>query len=216
MSVKILLADDHAVVREGLRTILELQGDMEIVGEVSNGRDALDKAETLRPDVIIMDISMPEVNGIEATRMIRLRVPTVRVIILSMYHTKEYVCRAVQAGARAYLLKESAGCSAVSAVRAVMRGRQYFGEGIETQHMKSAGSVHNQKTPLDSLSRRERDTLQLVVEGNTNAAIAELFKVSQKSVETYRSRMMQKLDITNVPALVIFAIQHGVISIPLL
>jgi DNA-binding NarL/FixJ family response regulator len=214
MSVRILLADDHAVVREGLRTILELQGDMEIVGEARDGRDALNKAEALRPDVILMDISMPELSGIEATRMIYMRVPTSRVIILSMYHTNEYVSRAMQAGARAYLLKESAGCSAVNAVRAVMRGRQYFGEGIESPKMKRTGCSANPQTPLESLSRRERETLQLVVEGNTNAAIAELLNVSQKSVETYRSRLMQKLDLNNVPALVMFALQHGVISIP--
>ncbi|MBC8017195.1 MAG: response regulator transcription factor, partial [Verrucomicrobia bacterium] len=156
-----------------------------------------------------------ELNGIDATRMILMRVPTVRVIILSMYHTNEYVIRAMRAGARAYLLKESAGCSAVNAVRAVMKGRQYFSEGIVAPNKKcSAGSPDYPQTPLGSLSRRERETLQLVVEGNTNATIAELFNVSIKSVETYRSRLMMKLDINNVPALVIFALQHGVISLP--
>lgn len=214
MSVRILIADDHAIVREGLKTILEAQSDIQIVGEAGNGREALEKAEALRPDVIMMDISMPELSGIEATRMILLSVPTVRIIILSMYHTNEYVIRAMKAGARAYLLKESAGCSAVNAVRAVMRGRQYFSEGIEAPQMKRTGRPDLPQTPFDSLSRRERETLQLVVEGHTNAAIAELFNVSTKSVETYRSRLMQKLDINNVPALVIFALQHGVISLP--
>jgi DNA-binding NarL/FixJ family response regulator len=214
MAVRILIADDHAVVREGLRTILQAQGDMEVVGEAVNGREALSKAEALRPDVVLMDISMPELNGIEATSMILLRMPTVRVIMLSMYHTNEYVIRAMQAGARAYILKESAGTNAVNAVRAVMRGRQYFDEGIEAPHIKRSGSPSPPKTPLDSLSRRERETLQLVVEGNTNATIADIFQVSIKSVETYRSRLMMKLDISNVPSLVIFALQHGVISLP--
>ena len=214
MPIRILLADDHAVVREGLRTILEAQGDMNIVGEASDGREAMNKAEVLRPDVIIMDISMPELSGIEATRMIMLRAPTARIIILSMHHTREYVSRAMQAGARAYLLKESAGCSAVTAVRTVMRGRQYFSEGIEAPLMKRTGTPELPKTLLESLSRRERETLQLAVEGNTNAAIAERFQVSVKSIETYRSRLMQKLDISNVPDLVIFALQHGVISLP--
>jgi len=213
MPVRILIVDDHAVVREGLRTILQAQGDMEVVGEAMDGREALNKAEVLKPDVVFMDISMSTLNGIEATRMIHLRMPTVRVIILSMHHTNEYVIRAMQAGARAFLLKESASFSAVSAVHAVMRGRQYFDVGIEAPHNKRSGLV-SPKTPLESLSRRERDTLQLVVEGNTNAEIAEIFKVSTKSVETYRSRLVLKLGISNVPALVIFALQHGVISLP--
>jgi DNA-binding NarL/FixJ family response regulator len=214
MTVRILIADDHAVVREGIRTILQAQGDMEVVGEAGDGREALSKAEVLRPDVVLMDISMPALNGIEATGMILLRMPKVRVIILSVHHTNEYVIRAIQAGARAFLLKESAGFSIVSAVRAVMRGRQYFDEGIEAPQIKRPGSSASQKTPLESLSRRERETLQLVVEGNTNAAIAELLNVTCKSVETYRSRLMLKLGMSNVPALVMFALQHGVISLP--
>jgi DNA-binding NarL/FixJ family response regulator len=214
MTVRILIADDHAVVREGIRTILQAQGDMEVVGEAGDGREALNKALVLRPDVILMDISMPALNGIEATRMILLRMPTVRVIILSMHHTNEYVIRAMQAGARAFLLKESAGFSIVSAIRAVMKGRQYFDEGIEAPQIKRSGGSASQKTPLESLSRRERETLQLVVEGNTNVAIAELFNVTCKSVETYRSRLMLKLGISNVPALVLFALQNGVISLP--
>ncbi|MBW4056303.1 MAG: response regulator transcription factor [Proteobacteria bacterium] len=214
MSVRILIADDHILVREGLRTILEAQGDMHIVGEAGDGRNALKMAEALQPDVIFMDISMPELNGIEATRMILLRLPTTKIIILSMHHTNEYVIRAMQAGARAFLLKESAGPSAVNAVRAVMRGRQYFDAGIEVPPAKRSGSLGSTKTPLESLSRRERATLQLVVEGKSNASIAELFKVSTKSVETYRSRLMLKLGISNIPALVIFALQRGVISLP--
>jgi DNA-binding NarL/FixJ family response regulator len=213
MPVRILIADDHAIVREGLKMILESLSDMEVVGEAGDGRDALEKAEALSPDVIIMDIAMPELNGIEATRMIRERLPAVRVIILSMHHTNEHVFRAMQAGARAYLLKESAGFSVVNAVRAVMRGHQYFGEGIEEPYMMHPGSSALPQSPLDSLSRRERETLQLVAEGKTNAIIAELFNISPKSVETYRSRLMLKLGISNVPALVKFALQHGIISL---
>jgi DNA-binding NarL/FixJ family response regulator len=214
MPIRILLADDHAIVREGLRTILEAQGDMNVVGEAGNGRDALDKTVLLRPDVILMDISMPELSGIDATRLILMQVPAAKILVLSTHHSTEYVSRAMQAGARAFIHKESAGCSVVNAVRAVLKGRQYFSEGIAAPNLKRSGGPINNQTPLGSLSKRERETLQLVVEGNTNATIAELLNVSQKSVETYRSRLMVKLDIDNVPALVMFALQHGVITLP--
>lgn len=209
MPIRILIVDDHAIVRDGLKMILESLSDMDVVGEAKNGRDALERAEVLRPDVILMDISMPELSGIEATHMICKRLPSVRIIMLSMHHTNEHILRAMQAGAWAYILKESAGSCVVDAIRTVMRGKKYFGEGIE-EPPKMHFVLQN---PLDILSRRERETLQLVVEGKTNAFIAEQFNISQKSVETYRSRMMLKLDISNVPALVVFALQHGIISL---
>src|SRR5665647_9912 len=131
MPVRVLIVDDHALVRDGLRMILESLSDMDVVGEAGEGRDALVKAEALRPDVIIMDIAMPEMNGIEATRMICERLPSVKIIILSMHHTKEHVFRAMQAGAWGYLLKESAGSCVVNAVRAVMKNNQYFSDGVE-------------------------------------------------------------------------------------
>lgn len=212
MSARILIADDHAIVREGLKMILESLSDIVVVGEARDGREVLEQAEALLPDVIIMDIAMPEMNGIEATRILRERLPTVRVIMLSMHHTNEHVFRAMQAGARAYLLKESAGFSVINAVRTVMRGQPYFGEGIEAPYTMHSGTDLPQ-SPIDSLSRRERETLQLVAEGYTNATIAELFNISSKSVETYRSRLMLKLGISNVPALVKYALQHGIISL---
>lgn len=209
MPVKILIADDHEVIRKGLRMIIfESLCDMVIVGEAGNGHDAVAQAAALRPDVIIMDIAMPELNGIEATRIICERLPATKVIILSMHHSNEHVFRAMQAGARAYLLKESVGFSIISAVRAVMRGQHYFGDGIEAPDM-----INSHPSPLDSLSRRERETLQLVAEGRTSSAIAELFNISPKSVETYRSRLMLKIGVSNVSDLVKFALQHGVISL---
>jgi len=213
MLVRILIADDHAVVRDGLKMILESLSDLLVVGEARNGRDALAQAESLRPDVIIMDIAMPELNGIEATRVICERLPAVRVIILSMHQTNEHVFRAMQAGAWAYILKESAGFSVVDAVRAVMRGQHYFGEGIEAPSRLKPGNNVLSQSPLDSLSRRERETLQLVAEGNSNTTIAEFFNISPKSVETYRSRLMLKLGVCNVADLVRFALRHGVISL---
>jgi len=211
MSVRILIADDHAVVREGLRMILEATGDMTVVGEALDGREAIEEAATLRPDVIIMDISMPEMNGIEATRIICERLPMVKIIILSMHHTSEHIFRAIQAGARAYLLKESAGASVATAIHTVLKEQFYFGAGVEAPpnvlHTKSRTRA---SSPLESLSQREREVLQLVVEGKTSVEIAEILSLSPKSVETYRSRLMLKLGVSNIPSLVKFALLHGI------
>jgi DNA-binding NarL/FixJ family response regulator len=204
MSVRILIADDHAIVREGLAMILESSG-MIVVGEARDGRDAVALADALRPDVVVMDIAMPELNGIDATIMLRERFPDVRVIVLSMHNTSEHVFRAMQAGARAYLLKESAGAGLVDAVRAVVNGECYFGEGVD-----ASPAAVSSRSPLDSLSPREREVIQLVVEGRTSAEIAELLSLSPKSIETYRSRLMVKLGVGNVPTLVKFALQHGI------
>ena len=211
MPVRILIADDHAVIREGLKIILEAQGSMTVVGEAINGRDALEKSLALKPDVIIMDITMPDMNGIEATRLIHAQLPAVRIIILSMHHSREHVFRAIQAGASAYLLKESAGTCVFAAVQAVMKGGSYFSEGVEPPpNIVKAGNKSRIPSPLESLSQREREVLQLVVEGNTSAEIAEFLGLSPKSVETYRSRLMLKLGVGNVPSLVKFALLHGI------
>jgi len=211
MSVRVLIADDHAVVREGLRMILEAKGDMTIVGEALDGRDAIEKAEMLNPDVIIMDIAMPEMNGIEATRIICERFPAVKIIILSMHHTNEHIFRAIQAGARAYLLKESAGAWVAKAIHTVMKGQYYFGAGVEAppKVLRSNGRTHP-ASPIESLSQREREVLQLVVEGKTSVEVAEILFLSPKSVETYRSRLMLKLGVNNIPSLVKFALLHGI------
>jgi DNA-binding NarL/FixJ family response regulator len=211
MTVRILIADDHSVLREGLRMILEAMGGMTVVGEAINGRDAIEKVEKLKPDVIIMDIAMPEMNGIEATRIICKQFPSVKVIILSAYHNNEHIFRAIQAGARAYLLKESAGAWAAKAIQAVMKGQYYFSAGLEDpREVIGAGSRNSLSSPLESLSQRERETLQLVVEGRTSLQIAEILFISTKSVETYRSRLMLKLGVTNIPSLVKLALLHGI------
>jgi DNA-binding NarL/FixJ family response regulator len=212
MTIAVLVADDHAVLRDGLRVLLEAQPDLHVVGDAADGRSAVHLVEELRPDVAIVDIAMPGLNGIEATRQICQSCPDVKTIILSMHSTTEHVSRALQAGARGYLLKESAGMEVVSAVRAVHAGHRYLSQKISDQVIDDYARQPEAGTPqgpLALLTEREREVLQLVVEGNTSAQIAEMLSLSPKTVDTYRSRLMRKLDIDDLPGLVKFAIQHG-------
>jgi RNA polymerase sigma factor (sigma-70 family) len=212
MSITVFLADDHAVVRDGLRFLLEAQHDITVVGDAANGRDAVRQVAQLCPDVVIVDIAMPDLNGIEATQQIRETRPSAQVIILSMHSTTEHVFRALQAGARGYLLKESAGVEVINAVRAVHAGRRYLSEKISDQVIDNyvrQRDAAEAESPLARLSPREREVLQLVVEGKSSAQIADILFLSPNTVETYRSRLMQKLSISDLPGLVKFAIQHG-------
>ncbi|MBC7963283.1 MAG: response regulator transcription factor [Steroidobacteraceae bacterium] len=212
MPITILIADDHAMVRDGLKMILENADGMRVVAMAADGREAVVLAEEHRPDVILMDISMPGLNGIEAARLIHERLPATRVLILSMHHSAEHIFRALRAGASGYLLKESAGSEVVTAVRTVLKGNRFFGKGVKQPLERRHGKDRSlQKSPLDSLSRRELEVLQLVVEGKTSVEIGEVLSLSPKSIETYRSRLMLKLVVTNIPALVRFAMQHGII-----
>lgn len=212
MPIRVFLADDHAVVRDGLRFVLESQGDISVVGDAADGRLTVREVQRLRPDVVIMDIAMPEMNGIEATQQIRDTCPSTQVVILSMHATAEHIFRALQAGAKGYLLKESAGRELVEAVRAVCASRRYVSQGISDtvidEFIRTDRAGHG-KSPLESLSTREREILQMVVEGKSSAEIAEVLRISPKTVETYRSRLMQKLGLSDIPSLVKFAIQHG-------
>ncbi len=212
MNITIFVADDHAVVRDGLRFLLEAQDDLRVIGDAADGRSAVQLVERLRPNVAIVDIAMPGLNGIEATRQICESCTDVKVIILSMHSANEHVFRALQAGAVGYLLKESAGVEVVNAVRAVHRGHRYLSQKISDQviedYARQRGATRT-AGPLDSLTPREREVLQLVVEGKTSAQIAEILSLSRKTVETYRSRLMRKLGIADLPSLVKFAIQHG-------
>jgi len=208
--IRVLLADDHAVVRDGLRVLLEAAADIEVVGDAGNGREAVRRACEQRPDVIVMDIAMPEMNGVEATEQLQESAPAARVVILSMHSTSEHIFRALQAGARGYLLKDSAGSEVVDAVRAVNAGRRYLSQKIAAAVLDDYIAERRQSSPLDSLSRRERQILQLIVEGRSSADVAQTLFLSPKTVETYRSRMMHKLGVSDMPHLVKFAIQHGV------
>jgi DNA-binding NarL/FixJ family response regulator len=216
MSIRVFTADDHAVVCDGLRLILETQPDIQVVGHAHNGREALTRILRLRPDAVVMDIGMPGLNGIEATRRIHELAPAIKIIILSMHDAPEYIYQAFKAGAQGYLLKTSAGREVINAVRAAIVGKRYLSSTIEDVLVNDyvsqrRGSVP--KDPLELLSSREREILQLVVEGKSSAAIAELIYLSPKTVETYRSRLMHKLGINDIPSLVRFAIAHGIISI---
>ena len=211
-SITVFLADDHTVVRDGLRFLLEAQSDIKVIGGAANGRDTVQQVAELYPDVVIVDIAMPDLNGIEATRQIRETCPSAQVVILSMHSTSEHVFHALQAGARGYLLKESAGIEVVTAVRAVHAGHRYLSQQISDQVI---GEYARQReaseadSPLARLSPREREILQLVVEGKSSAEIGVILSLSPKTVETYRGRMTKKLGISDLPNLVKFAIQHG-------
>ena len=212
MSVTVMLADDHAVVRDGLRALLEGGHDLEVIGVAGNGREAVAEAQRLRPDVVIMDIAMPELDGVEATRRIIERCPDTRVLILSMYLSAEHIHRALQAGAQGYVLKESAGEEVVEAIRALRAGKRYLSHRITETVIDDYLRDGSNLSPLDSLSLRERDVLQLVVEGRTNAAIAQALSLSPKTVETYRARIMKKLKVRDTVELVKFAMRHGLIT----
>jgi DNA-binding NarL/FixJ family response regulator len=209
MTIRVLLADDHSMMREGLKALLSASPDISVVGEVGNGRAAVRSATELQPDVVIMDITMPELNGIEAARLMREKCPAARIVFLSMHSNSEHVFRAFEAGATGYLLKESAGAEIADAVRAVHAGRRHVSSGIEGTEALSRAAT-GRPSPLESLSSRERQVLQLVVEGRTSAEIAEKVHLSPKSVETYRSRLMKKLGVGDIPSLVKFAVQHGI------
>jgi len=216
MEIKVILADDHAVVREGLKALLEADTSINVIGLAENGRDAVRQVQELCPDVVVMDISMPELNGIEATRQILEFCPVSKVIILSMYSSKEYIARAIEAGVLGYLLKETAGKEVVKAVHSVNSGKRYFSKQVTDLVLDSF--THKIKddflqNPLYLLSAREREVLQLVAEGKTSVEIADIVYLSPKTVETYRSRLMKKLEIGDIAGLVKFAIKHGLITL---
>lgn len=213
MSISVFLADDHAVVRDGLRFLLEAQPDITVIGDAADGREAVKLIIKLQPNVVLMDITMPELNGIEATEQVQSGCPSTQVIILSMHANIEHIIRAMQAGARGYLLKESAGEEVVAAVRSVHTGHRYLSQKISDKMIDDyiqQRDIIRDESPLARLSPREREVMQLAVEGKTNAEIAGILSLSSKTVETYRSRLMQKLDIHDLPTLVKFAIQQGI------
>ena len=213
MKIRTYIADDHAIIRDGLRALLEARDDIEVVGDSADGRQAVIDVNRLRPDVVIMDISMPHRNGIEATALLRASTPSARVIILSMHATSEHVFHALQAGARGYLLKNTAGAELVEAVRSVHAGKRYFSQKIADLLVEDYLREGRAASPIEALSGREREILQLISEGHTSAEVGRMLSLSPKTVETYRSRLMQKIGVEDLVGLVKFAILHGLTSI---
>ncbi|MGQ0546480.1 MAG: response regulator [Betaproteobacteria bacterium] len=208
--IRILLVDDHALVREGVSRLLEAQPDMRVVGSFGEAEAAVAFAAREEPDVAIVDIAMPQASGIDVASRLRQASPDTHVLVLSMYSNPEYVHQALLAGALGYVAKESAGPVLVAAVRAVQAGRRYLSESLGTEALKRYLQSHERSDPLGQLSARERQVLRHTVEGRTIAETAKRLGLSPKSVETYRSRLMTKLDIDDLPSLVKFAIRHGV------
>ncbi|MBP6776795.1 MAG: response regulator transcription factor [Piscinibacter sp.] len=212
-AIRVLIADDHGVVAEGLRYLIEAQADMEVIGCVADGREAIRASAERRPDVIVMDIAMPELNGTEATRLICERQPQMRVMVLSMFSDSEHVLRALQAGATGYVLKKSVAKDLVDAIRSVHGGRRYLSRTLVDGVLSQVAAGTAAQDPLGQLSSRERQVLQMLAEGHAVTAIAATLSLSAKTVETYRSRMMNKLGIHDLAGLVRFAIRRGVSSI---
>jgi len=208
--IRILLADDHAVVRQGFKMILNAQADMEIVGEAGNGRQAVELAEQLRPDVVVMDVAMPELNGIEATRRLASSVPHARVVALSMHKDSVYVREILRAGARGYLLKDSGAADLVAAIRAVASGESYLSPAVSNAVLDDYR--RHATNPIDLLTSREREVLQLLAEGKTNKEIAALLNLSVYTVEAHRGRILEKLNLHSIGELVRFAVRSGLIE----
>jgi two-component system response regulator NreC len=213
--LRILLGDDHTLLRQGLRKILQERPDWDVVAEAGDGREAVRQALALQPDVAILDIGMPLMNGIESTRQIVRRRPETHVLILSMHANEAYIIQALKAGAKGYLLKDSADTELIRGVEVVASGKSFFSPAVAkvmlddyVRHLAEKGIADR----FDSLSEREREIFQLVAEGRSTKEIAELLSVSPATIETHRAHVLQKLDVHNTAELVLYAVRRGVIS----
>lgn len=214
MAIRILLADDHTIIRNGLRLLLERQPDFTVIGEASNGREAIELADLKNPDIVIMDVAMPLMNGVEATSRIAAAQPKTAVVILSMHSDESYILRALKAGARGYLLKDSAESDLIQAVRAVASGKAFFSPVVSKFLAEDYLRQLRQKgveDPYDLLTARERELLQLIAEGKSAKAIASLLNLSFHTVDTHRANLMAKVNVHSVPELILYAVRKGVI-----
>lgn len=214
--IRVLICDDHTILREGIRLLLNAQPDIEVVGEASDGRDAVTQARTLKPDVILMDIAMPSLNGLEATKQIHRDDPNARVLVLTMYESDEYVAQMLEAGATGYVLKKVAGSELVYAIRAVHQGEAFLYPSITKRLVEDylrRIETGQERTSLDSLTEREREILQLIAEGHTSKDIADMLSLSIRTVQNHRAHVMQKLGIHDRGDLIKYAIQKGIIEL---
>ena len=213
--VRILIADDHEIVREGARAIVERQPGWEICGEASTGRQAVSQAEKLQPDIVIMDIGMPELNGLDATRHIKRILPKAEVLIFTANETEEVVRQVFKAGARAYLLKDAVKAELILAIEAVMDGRSFFSPKVsrilQEDYVQALGR-RDADDSYDLLTDREREILQMIAEGKTNKEVANTLNLSLYTVDTHRTHILQKLNLHSVPELILYAVRKGIIS----
>jgi len=213
--IRILLADDHTIIRSGLRLLLEQQPDFKVVAEAADGREAVELVSKEHPEVAVLDISMPQLNGIEATQQIVSREPRTNVVILSMHSDEGYVLRALKAGARAYILKNSADADLIRAVRSVSEGKSFFSPVISKMLLEDYIRQIRDKEVEDSydlLTPREREILQLLAEGKANKEVAKILKLSLYTVETHRGNILEKLNLHGVPELILYAVRKGIIQ----
>jgi len=211
--ISVLLAEDHTIVRKGLRSLLDKEIGIEVIGEAEDGREAIRKAEELHPDVVVMDIAMPGLNGLEATRQIKKRFPGMKIIILTVHNNEEYVLQTLQAGASGYLVKKAAPSDLISAIRAAYQGESFLSPSISRtvidEYLRKTEKMSERDEIYGKLTDREREVLQLIAEGHTNRKIAELLHISIKTVETHRAHIKDKLDVSSTAELIKHAIRKG-------
>jgi two-component system response regulator NreC len=214
-NIRVLLADDHGIVRKGLRSTIESEGGFEVVAEASNGREAVRLAQQLKPDIAIMDIAMPQLNGIDATEQIMKLSPATKVLVLSMHADESYVIRVLAAQARGYILKDSAEVDLVPALRSVMQGRPYFSPKVTQVLLEDYMRYLRQRglqDTYDLLTAREKQVLQLLAEGNSNKDVANLLNLGVSTVDTHRTNLMQKLNLHSTAEVVLYAVRKRIIS----
>ena len=213
--IKVLVADDHTILRQGIKSLLANEEEIEVIGEAKNGREALAIIEETLPDVILMDIAMPGLNGLEATRRIKKKFPRMKVLVLTMYTNEEYIFQILNAGANGYLVKETAFQDLISAIKAVYKNEAFMSPSISKKVINSyiKRAQNDEKQTCEILTTREREILQLIVEGNSSKKIAEILFISPKTVETHRTHIMDKLNIHNRTGLVKYAIRKGIVDV---
>lgn len=213
MSIEILLAEDHTIVRKGLLSLLEAEPDMHVIGEAENGRETVEKVIELEPDIVVMDISMPKLNGLDATRHIKKQCPDIKILVLTMHSNEEYIFEILKAGASGYVLKKAAPTELITAIKAVYRGEIFLSPGVsKTVVQEYLTKAAKDKAPTSLLTEREREILQLIAEGHSNREIAQMLHISTKTVDTHRTHIIEKCDLHSTAELTRYAIRIGLVK----